>query len=400
MRLYFINRFYWPAELATAQLLVDLAESLAAQNCSVSVVVCHSAAGLPARERRNGVEIIRVGSPPTDHHLARRTMNAAWFHLAALALLWRTVRPGDVIVALTDPPLIGVTAALIARVRGARLVHWIQDIYPEVLPAVTKSWIARITSGAFRPVRDVAWRNAAACVTLGEDMAATVRPNLSRKNRLHIVPNWAPQGLHAGAAEEVAALRTHWGLGDRFIVGYSGNLGRVHDLSGLIQVAENFRTDPAIVFLLVGHGANYNALRTEVDRKQLTNVRFLPPRPRGELSVSLSVPDVHLISLRPGCEKFVFPSKLYGVAAVARPVLLLGTRNSELAETIARQAMGTVFDPHDTAGISACLRRLATEPAWRRSLEAAAGRFGLQNGGITRARDQWQNILRPLFAPP
>lgn len=397
MRVHFVNRFFWPAEPATAQLLLDLAESLARGPWSVSVVAGLSSPGLPRSETHAGIQIVRIGRPmAAGQELGRRALDFAFFHVAALRTLWRTVQRGDVVVALSDPPLIGVTAALIAKLRGARLVHWVQDIYPEVVQAVTKSFAAKLATVVLRPVRNLAWRRAAACVTLGEDMAAILKAAGVTQDRLHIVANWAPQGLGPGDAADVMALRTRWEIGTRFVIGYSGNLGRVHDLDGVIRVAEDLRSDPQFLFLFVGHGAGFAALHAAAEQRKLTNIRFLPPRPRRELSASLSVPDIHLVGLRPGCESVVFPSKLYGAAAVARPVLVLGAENSELADIVRRNGLGAVFSPGDTTGISSYLRALAADAAARRTLGESASRFSRANGGLARALTQWQDILQPL----
>ncbi len=397
MRIHFVNRFFWPAEPATAQLLLDLAESLARGPWSVSVVAGLSAPGLPRSETHAGIHIIRIGLPmAAGQELGRRALDFAFFHLAAMRTLWGTVKRGDVVVALSDPPLIGITAALIAKLRGARLVHWVHDIYPEVVQAVTNGFAAKLVTAALRPIRNLAWRSAAGCVTLSEDMAAILKAAGVTKDRLHIVANWAPQGLGPGDAADVRALRTRWDIGTRFVIGYSGNLGRVHDLSGVIRVAEDLQSDPQFLFLFMGHGASFAALGAAAAQRELTNVRFLPPRPRSELSVSLSVPDVHLIGLRPGCEPFVFPSKLYGATAVARPVLVLGRESSELARIVRQNGLGAVFRPDDAAGISSHLRELATDSATRNALSESALRFSRANGGAPRALTQWESILQPL----
>lgn len=397
MRVYFINRFFWPAEPATAQLLLDLAESLAAESWPVSVIAGHSEHGLPSRETHDSVQIMRIGRPMTaGQNLGRRALDFASFHFAAIRTLWQTVKRGDVVVALSDPPLIGIATTLIAKLRGAAAVHWIHDIYPEVVQAVTKNLAAKLATVALRPFRDLAWRSAAGCVTLGEDMAAILNTARVPHDRLHIIPNWAPRGLVPGNANDVMALRAHWEIGTRFVIGYSGNLGRVHDLGGVIDVAERLQSDPLFLFLFVGHGAGFDALRCRAAERKLTNVRFLPPRPRSELSVSLSVPDVHLIGLRPGCEPFVFPSKLYGAAAVARPVLVLGRESSELARIVRQNGLGAIFRPDDAAGISSYLRELTADSATRNALSESALRFSRANGGAPRALAQWESILQPL----
>lgn len=395
MRVTFINRFYWPAETATAQLLTDLAEALAARGWHVQVVTGHSSAGLANFEIHQGVEIHRVGRRMSSaQDLVRRAFDFVFFHLGAWPALRRHGRRGDVFVALTDPPLIGLTVNLAAASRGAHLIHWVQDIYPEVVRAVSTGFIPRIVSSLLRKPRDMAWRSAAACVTLGDDMRAYLQSRGTISERTHIVPNWAPRGITPPPASAVQSLREQWQVTDRFVVSYSGNFGRVHDLSHILDVAYRLRDDVRFVFLFIGNGAAFAALQRGVEDRALSNVRFLPARPRSELSVSLGAGDVQLISLRRGCEHLVFPSKLYGIAAAARPVLLLGSPESEIGRIVRDQGLGMVFRPDDVDGITSGLRSLADASDQQRLFSTGAARFDAANGGCERAVGAWEEILR------
>jgi glycosyltransferase involved in cell wall biosynthesis len=397
MRVHFVNRFYWPSELATAQLLTDLAESLAEAGGEIAVVAGRSSPELPRRESRTNVAIHRVGPRmAAGGNVLRRAFDFAAFHLAASWRLWRTTKRGDVVVVLTDPPLIGITAAAIAALRGARVVHWIHDIYPEVVYSVAPS--SGLLCHLLRPLRNAAWRRAAACVTLGEEMAGVVRAAKVATNRISVVPNWAPRGLGPCPPAETRRLRSEWSVDERFVVGYSGNLGRVHDLTGLLDVAENLREDRRFAFVFVGQGAGLARLREEAEARALANVRFLPPQPRAELTASLSAPDLHVISLREGCERFVFPSKLYGAVAVGRPVLVLAAPTAEIARLVEAAGIGAAFRPSDAAGITRFLRSLAEDSSRLQQLSAAALRFDQQHGGPAAAIRSWTALLERVAA--
>lgn len=397
MRIFFVNRFYWPAEPATAQLLTDLSEALAARRWAVTVITGNVDPSLPQRERRHGVDIVRVGAPMgRSQNLMRRAWDFFGFHAAVLPALRRELHTGDIVVALTDPPLVGLTAARIAAARGAHLVNWVQDIYPEVVAAVKPTFATRLLVSLFRPWRDRAWRKSAANITLGPGMASLLTAAGVENGKIHLIANWAPRGVAVPPPETVHALRAEWEIANRFVIGYSGNLGRVHDLGGLLDVAAQLQADTRFLFLFIGGGAEFSALQAASQRRRLENVRFLPPQPRRILSASLAAADVHIISLRQGCERVVFPSKLYGIAAVGRPVLFLGPPQSDIARAIADIGMGGVFAPRHAAGIAAFLRELASSVSQQRQCSDAALRFHAANGGSERAADQWDALLRTI----
>jgi Glycosyltransferase len=388
-RIVFLNRFYWPDEPATAQLLVDLAEALA-RHGEQPVIVTSSPVRrrTPRFEERHGVAIHRVFSPRFGGAglLARILAFTTFYPLAFLRLL-RVVRRGDTLVAMTDPPLSGVLAGFVARLRGARLVHWVQDIYPEIAVTVTgHRWLL-----ASRPARDAAWRQAIACVVPGETMARTVLDAGVTPARVIVSPNWAPAGLRPPLDADVAALRSAWGLEGKFVAAYSGNLGRVHDLPPLLEIAEHLRDDPSFILLFIGGGAGRIELEQRANQLGLRNVRFLRAQPRDRLAASLGVGDVHFVTLKPGAEHCVFPSKLYGIAQVGRPVVFIGAPDADVAKLVATHAFGQSFTREETPRVAAWLRHLRSTPALQADLAAAALRFAPD--GRETALAQWRELL-------
>lgn len=402
MRAIFLNRFYWPDEPATAQLLTDLAEALAARNLPVIVITSHPGGpAVPADETRQGVRILRVRGSRWAARLGLlgKTADCGSFYLAALWRLAVTARRGDTVVAMTDPPLLGLGAWVIAGLRQTRLVHWAQDIYPELAVELAgQRWLR-----CLRPLRNLAWRRADRCVTLGSDMAAVLAEAGVPGEKISVAPNWAPTGPTPQSAHAAHALRAAWGLTGKFVVAYCGNLGRVHDLAPVLAVAQALRDEPRILFLFVGAGAQRATLRADAARLGLANVQFRPPQPRAQLAATLALGDAHLVTLLPGCERYVFPSKLAGVAAIGRPVVFIGPPGSEIARLITapHHAFGYAFQRTATAAIAAALRALAADHALSTRLGATAAEFAAAIGGPAPAARRWHAWLAPgeLAAP-
>lgn len=378
-RFIFLNRFYWPDEPATAQLLADLASALAAAGGEVTVIASQPArAGIPRWETKEGVSIRRVQSTRWARLGALgKAVDFLTFGAAALLRLSLVARPGDLVIVLSDPPLLGVGAWLVARLRRARIFHWVQDIYPELaIELAGQRWLRML-----RPARNAAWRQADGCLTLGTDMHATLLAAGVASGRTAIAPNWAPRGLGPTPASVADELRRQWGLEGKFVVAYSGNLGRVHALAPILAVARELRSRTEIAFVFTGDGAQRAVLEAEATRTQLTNVQFHPAQPRAELAAALALGDVHLVTLRDGCERLVFPSKIYGVAAVGRPVIFIGPRECELARLVETHGFGRAHGTGDVAAIVATIQAWQADPERRRKLSAAALAFGAAHAG-------------------
>jgi colanic acid biosynthesis glycosyl transferase WcaI len=397
MRLVFINRFYWPETPATGQLLTDLAEDLARNGHDVTVVTSHSrAAGLSTDETKNGVRVVRVpGTRFTKDGLAGKAVDWGSFYLRALGRLFSVVGRDTTVIAMTDPPLLGIGAWLVARMRGARVFHWVQDIYPELAIELTSHRWLKIV----RPLRNASWRRGDACVTLGQDMARLLLDAHVSTEKIKIIPNWAPSGLtpQPANAEAPNALRAAWELTGKFVVAYSGNLGRVHDLDPVLSIAEAMSDEPEIAFVFIGHGAQREHLEAETKRRQLRNISFHPPQPRDQLAASLAVADLHLVTLRPGCEHLVFPSKLYGIAAAGRPVIFIGPSGCEVARMIREHGFGQTAERHQIPEIATAIRRMRSDgPSWERHA-IAASRFAAGHDSASAAA-AWHTLLDPMNA--
>lgn len=391
MRLVFLNRFYWPDSPATAQLLTDLAESLAAQGRKVVVLTGQPASRLrPNRETRHGVEIRRVRATHFgNRHLLTHALDFASFAVSSIVTLFFVLRRTDTLVVLTDPPLLAVPAVAAARLRGARVVNWVQDIYPEVAMILTQ----RAVFGWLRPLRDWAWKNSTALVTLGTDMAALPLERGVPRERIHLVPNWAPDGVIPIPASASADLRTEWGLTGKFVVVYFGNLGRVHDLDVVLDIAEALREEPDIVFAFIGPGAQRLTLESAARARNLDRVKFFPPQPRERRTEMLALGDLHLVTLRPQCERVVFPSKLYGICAAGRALLFIGPPASEISRIIVDRRLGLAFDRSTVFEIAAELRRLRHAPADVAAFAAAGLAFYESDGCLRRASTEWTKVL-------
>jgi colanic acid biosynthesis glycosyl transferase WcaI len=393
-RVIFVNRVCWPATAATAQLLADLAAGLAGHGWPVHVIAAGTGPG-----RHGDVSIHRTGGDESHDGLISQARNYREFRREARRELAALVRPGDIVVLMTDPPMLGAACARLAAGRGAQVVHWIQDIYPEIVPAHFGAF-ATLPLLPLRWQRDRAWRAAKCCVALGEDMAAAVAARGVPAERVAIVPNWAPRELEAvPPPEAVAARRTAWDLAGKFIVAYSGNLGRVHEFAAILGAAEALRTRADIVFLFIGRGPRIDEVRAAARTRGLGNIRFLPPEPRENLSAALAAADAHLVTLKPAFGRLVYPSKLAGVLAAGRPVLFVGPPDGEIARLLARAHCGAAFAPADGAALAATVAAWQADPARRMQLVGAARAAYAQHFTFATALARWEEILRRAAAP-
>jgi colanic acid biosynthesis glycosyl transferase WcaI len=151
-----------------------------------------------------------------------------------------------------------------------------------------------------------------------------------------------------------------WGLSKQFIVGYSGNMGRAHEFATILDAAEKLLEDKEIIFLFIGDGPMLKWIKHEVKKRYLINVIFRPYQPREQLSNSLTVPDVHLISLRSDLEGLIVPSKFYGIAAAGRATLYIGDQAGEIPHILQNYDCGLTVSEQDSEKLANHIKLLAS----------------------------------------
>ena len=372
MKICFFNRSYWPDQTATGQLLTELAEDLVARHgCEVTVVAGRalmgtrageSARGLIAHESHNGVRIVRAnGTTLRPTRFVGRVTNYLSYAASAALASFDIGRP-DVVVALTDPPVIGRVALWAARRTGARFVFVCEDIFPEVA-ALLEDFHSPAVNRALDRVNRHLLREADAVVALGDRMRRRlVEEKGADAGRVQIIHNWADcEAIRPGPRDNPFA-RAH-GLVDQFVVMHSGNVGLSQNLDVVIEAAARLQSKERLVFAIVGDGARRERLEAAVAAQGLTNVRFFPYQPKASLHDLFATADAFLISLKGGIEGYIVPSKLYGILAAGRPYVAAVDPSGEPAQLAAAHACGVLAVPGDAASLADAVARLYDNPA-------------------------------------
>lgn len=398
-RLLFVNRYFYPDTCATSQLLTDLAIFLAKEGHDVHIVTSRQLyenprANLAAIETHQGVHIHRVATSRFGRQpLAGRLVDYGYFYTAAAHRLFKLTRRGDIIIAKTDPPLISVIGASIAKARSATLINWVQDLFPEAAAAFGIRGLSGPVLHALKYLRNASLHRANTNVVLGESMRQRLQSEGVSHQRIQVIPNWSNNQFVKPVDPTNNELLREWKLEGKFVVGYSGNLGRVHDFRTALDAAENLRNHSDIVFLFVGGGANFALAQCETAKRKLSNVIFKPYQTRERLAETLSIPTVHLISLQPEFEGLIFPSKLYGILAAGRPSIFIGDENGEIAQLLQRNQCGKTAPPRNASILVQHILTFARDLETTRRYGASALEMAKSNSDTVNSLLLWKQII-------
>lgn len=397
-QLIFVNRYFYPDHSATSQMLTDLAFNLAENGKAVRVITSrqvydHARADLPANETINGVQVMRVWTTRFGRSsLMGRAIDYLTFYSSAAWRLLVSTSRGDTVIAKTDPPMISILSAIIARLRGARLINWIQDLFPEVAVALGVKSIGAI-SPLLMKVRNYSLRAAHTNVVLGDRMAGRVLSYGIPEQRIQVIHNWSDGKDIMPLGHDHNRLRHEWGLDGIFVIGYSGNMGRAHDFQTLVETASILKHENNIAFLFIGSGAQQGWITKQMQAREIRNVHFKPYQPRNLLTLSLSMPDIHIVSLLPSLEGLIVPSKFYGIAAAGRPVLNIGDKDGEIARILNKCSCGHTVEPGDALGAAEYIRMLVSNRTFTDTLGANARRTFDKFFDKEIAIKKWKELL-------
>ncbi len=373
MHIAFFNRSYYPDQTATGQLLTELCEQLVSDHgCRVSVIAGMPlqplagadtvARGVVAREMHRGVEILRArGTRFSKARFAGRASNYVTYFLSACYAGWRLDAP-DVVVALTDPPIVGLAAWLAGVRHRAPLVMAFQDVFPEVA-VLMEDFHSDTVNGALQAVNTFLVRRAARSIVIGETMKRRlIETKGAAPSRLSVIANWTDTAAIRPGPRDNAFAHAH-DLADKFVVMHSGNLGLSQSLETLVDAAALLTDLPDVRFVFQGEGVKKPDLERRVRELNLSNITFLPFAPKATLGESFAAADLFVISLQRGLAGYIVPSKLYGILAAGRPFIAAVEDECEVASIASTYDCGVVVEPGNARALAEGIRSCRADRA-------------------------------------
>jgi glycosyltransferase involved in cell wall biosynthesis len=382
VRILLVTHYFPPETGAPQARLEALARTWAADGDTVTVLtgMPNHPTGLLApayrhairrRERQDGYRILRTWLYATPNEgIARKTLGHLSFMASSVLLGARASGPADVVV-VSSPTFFSIGAAwVLARLKRARLVLDIRDLWPAIfteLGVLTSRWI----------IRPLEWLELAAYRAADEIVVVSdgFRDNLISRGvppgKMHTVRNGVSLGRFDPAVPGDPAQRERLGArpGECLVL-YLGTHGISQALPEIAGAAARLATHP-VHFAFVGEGADKARLRSRVRDLDLPNVTMLPGVPHAEVPSLLAAADICLVPLRdvPLFAAFI-PSKMFEYLAAGQAVI--GSVAGEAAQ-ILRDAGAAVVPPEDAGALAKAILELAGDPA-RRAEMGRAGR--------------------------
>jgi glycosyltransferase involved in cell wall biosynthesis len=376
-----VTQFYPPDYAATGQLIQELANELKNQGMKIHVFT-----GQPgyAFEKATAPTVERIGNLLIKRSRASRiwgrrvrgkAINGVFFCLRSAIHLLKSCWRGKTLMLTTAPPFLPAIGYLINLCFGLPYICLVYDLYPDalvelkVLPA--NHWITKFWDRFNRHI----WGKAKNIIVLSSTMKdRIVAKHPQIESKITVIHSWADTDSIKPIPKQDNWFARQYDLVDKFTVVYSGNIGRCHDVTTIMEAARILRDEP-IQFIFIGTGAKKPTCKRIAEIRVLHNCLFLPFQDKKHLPYTLTSGNLALVSIAPGLEGVVVPSKLYGVLAAGIPVAAICEQHSYLRQLIAEASCGATFENGNAVALAEFIRHLSINPHKATQMGMASRRY-------------------------
>lgn len=371
-----VNRVYPPARGATGRILRDLAREMARAGWSVTVITCGEKSFV---EKDGTIQVVRVAAPVHPRSF--------WGYGMTLWSLYRAVMKQprhDLIMTMTDPPMLVTVGRRYAKRKRCAHVHWCQDLYPDLfvpigvkLPDFVMTRLAKMSRRSMNQSNKV--------IAIGRCMARYLAHTGVESGKISVVNNWPDLELveQVDSSQDKVNIKHYSPMAKapqhllrddspRFRVLYAGNIGKAHPMNAILEAAEHLSIYPEIEFVFVGEGPSHDRLAAERARRGLENIKLMPYQPVSYLKDMMESGDVHLISARDDTAGLLVPSKFYSALAAGRPTIYIGPAETEIGRVIRDYGCGAIVPQGDGKTLAQAILYFRNDPdAWFHAQQGA-----------------------------
>jgi len=374
-------QLFYPELVSTGQTVTELAEGLVAHGVDVEVIagpptLIDRSSRIPRKMVKDGIRISRVwGTRFPKLNIFGKLINHLTYTVSIFVTLM-TRRMDRPIIVFTNPPFVIGACAVASLFRPIRMIYVIFDVYPDTGVQAGVLSPNGVATRFWHRFNRFCFGRSEKIVVIGRCMERVIRDRLSQKDqsklvRMHV---WADEaGIQRTPTE---SYRDRWGIDGQLVLGYSGNLGRFHDIDTIVSAMANLETE-SIECIFVGEGYAKAAAQARVRSETIRNIQFHPYVPREDLGAVLQSFDVGLVALKRGQEGLSVPSKTFGIMAAGKPIVAIMAEDSEIALIIKETGCGWIVDPGDVNGLCNVIREARSMTQIQRQEMGAKGRQAL-----------------------
>ena len=365
-------QYYPPDFAATGQLIENLSNGLSEKNVKIKIFTsmpnyAFTEKDPPLREKKNNKLIIRSRiSRIWKIKKGNKLVNGLIFSFSCLSKILFMNKNSTSLIITSAPPFLPLLFLALYKMRKFKFILVVYDIYPDVLINLKIFPDNFILFKCWKQLNNYIYKYASSIVVLTESMKKNIIANNdSIEKKVKVIPSWSIVQDIEPISKQNNWFAKKYDLVHKFVVMYSGNQGRNHDLKTLIESANNLKNYKDIVFCLIGDGPQNLYLKTLCKKLNLKNCIFLPYQEKDVLPFSFTSADLAIISINSEADGLIAPSKLYGHLAASNPICVISPKDSYLQKMIKKYKFGKWFENGNHKDLSDWIISLKDLPSYR-----------------------------------
>lgn len=374
-RLLMYVHYYYPDVASTAQIYTDLSKGLSKFFDITIICTAPSYLGKVDNKYRQkrfyfeeyaGIKIIRVRVPEfSKTNKISRVKNIFAYFVNSMLATYKMGRQ-DFVFSSSQPPILGGMLGVWGKnhTKG-KLIYNIQDFNPEQTMAVNYMG-TKLVHRLMMYFDKRSCKKSDLVITVGKEMLDTLKQRFKNEKLPNstVINNWIDENFiyplnknHSG----VINFKKRFGLNDKFIIMYSGNVGLYYDLENLVKIFAEYQNHKDVIFAIVGEGAIKSELEKYVNDNNIKNIKFIPYQELSHLIYSLNAADIHIVTNAKGIKGISVPSKIYGVMATNVPVLGILEEGTEAWDIIEESNCGVLAHANEYKEIRSAVDLIVKE---------------------------------------
>ena len=295
----------------------------------------------------------------------KRIISFVYWHIASL-ILGLSLKKINFVLSPSPPLSIGFISLFISKIKGAKAIYNVQEIYPDLLinqGNLKSSFIIYLLKKLEKFIFD----NSEAVVTIDNLFYSTILPRFRDSRKLHIIPNFVDTDLYKPINSQQLLPKIFGEENKKIKILYAGNIGFFQDWEPVLFAAKELIKEN-IEFWIIGEGVKKEYLENEVRDKNLNNIRIFPYQRRELMPTISNYVDIHFIAINKQMEQEGFPSKVYTIMACAKPMIVITGDKSPLYNFLKEKKCAELITNHRNINFINAIRKLASNPELREEL--------------------------------
>lgn len=280
----------------------------------------------------NGITVYHVNLKKFKNTFIR-ILSFIYWHIMSFIIALR-INNLDIILTPSPPLSIGFLSVIIAKIKGAKCIYNVQEIYPDFL----------IKHGNLRNklvIRFLKWmesyiyNNCIYVTTIDQLFYNIILPRFKIKEKLKLIPNFVDTNLYKPIMVESDFFNSYGVNKESLKLIYAGNIGHAQDWLPILETAKYFNNTSKIQFIIIGEGVKKDMIINEIKLNNLNNILLLPYQNRNNIPLFNSLADIHFICMNESMEEEGFPSKIYTIMSCGKPSIVTSGVNTPLHSFLA-----------------------------------------------------------------